>query len=285
MEILKLLTREAFADFKEEGGVGWWKLAKKRAENCEFVVCVRNTPSDISWHGTAFLIGKISGVTTRAHPEEDGRFRHLIRLSEYAHINIPDCWDGNQNPIVYTSLDQINLDIDRLKWHRFSNKWDVGPVKNEKSEFEQKERDIIAIREDESLSETERETLVNARLGQGLYRAQMIKKWEGRCRMTQCTIVEALRASHILAWSDTRSTNETRLDSNNGLLLAASVDALFDRHIISFTEEGELLYNKTSELKQSFKSLGIIEKSIGRLTPEQEFYMRKHRAIYRQRHG
>ena len=41
-----------------------------------------------------------------------------------------------------------------------------------------------------------------------------------------------LRASHIKEWSE--SSREERIDANNGLLLCANHDALFDRHLISF---------------------------------------------------
>jgi predicted restriction endonuclease len=46
------------------------------------------------------------------------------------------------------------------------------------------------------------------------------------------------------------------LDVNNGILLSPNVDALFDKHLISFTNEGELL--KSSKISLSdLKDLGI----------------------------
>lgn len=85
---------------------------------------------------------------------------------------------------------------------------------------------------------TTAERLVQARLGQGKYRADLIAIWE-KCSVTECANGNLLRASHIKPWKD--STNEERLDPHNGLLLAAGLDAAFDKGLISFNDEGELL--------------------------------------------
>ena len=47
------------------------------------------------------------------------------------------------------------------------------------------------------------------------------------------------RSSHIKPWCD--STNSERLNPENGLLLAAHIDALFDRGLISFEGGGSML--------------------------------------------
>jgi predicted restriction endonuclease len=48
-----------------------------------------------------------------------------------------------------------------------------------------------------------------------------------------------LIASHIKPWRS--ANNQERIDGSNGLLLAPHVDLLFDRGLISFTDEGSLL--------------------------------------------
>lgn len=85
---------------------------------------------------------------------------------------------------------------------------------------------------------TMRAALIQARVGQGAYRADLMKAWGDRCAVTGCAIPEMLRASHVKAWKD--STNKERLDSENGLLLAAHLDALFDRGLISFADDGAM---------------------------------------------
>lgn len=88
-------------------------------------------------------------------------------------------------------------------------------------------------------SDTMKLALVQARIGQGAYRAGLMKAWDGRCAVTACAIPEMLRASHVKPWR--ASDNVERLDAQNGLLLAAHLDALFDRGLISFADDGRML--------------------------------------------
>lgn len=49
-----------------------------------------------------------------------------------------------------------------------------------------------------------------------------------------------LRASHAKPWAECE-TDAERLDVFNGFLLSANLDALFDRFLISFDEQGVLM--------------------------------------------
>ena len=51
-----------------------------------------------------------------------------------------------------------------------------------------------------------------------------------------------LRASHIKPWAKC-DTDAERLDVYNGLLLAAHLDAAFDAGLISFDDEGAILFS------------------------------------------
>jgi HNH endonuclease len=88
-----------------------------------------------------------------------------------------------------------------------------------------------------NLPETEREALVNARIGQGRFRSELARLWnKGEvCFLTGIDVPELLTASHIRPWRD--SDDFQRLDPCNGLLLVASLDRAFDRHLLSFREE------------------------------------------------
>ena len=83
-------------------------------------------------------------------------------------------------------------------------------------------------------------SIVEARLGQGRYRAALMGEWEGKCALTGIECTEMLLASHIKPWSACKTKRE-KLDVANGLLLSANVDALFDRFLISFEDDGSLL--------------------------------------------
>ena len=90
-----------------------------------------------------------------------------------------------------------------------------------------------------TLSETEREALIKARVGQGAFRSSLIARWKG-CAVTGCTATEMLVASHIKPWSRCESPSE-RLGASNGLLLTPNLDKAFDRGFISFDDKFQML--------------------------------------------
>lgn len=89
--------------------------------------------------------------------------------------------------------------------------------------------------------ETTKMALVDARLGQGKFRDQLLLVWAGKCAVTKCAQKAVLRASHIKPWRD--SSNVERLDRYNGLLLSPNLDAAFDCGLVSFADSGEILFN------------------------------------------
>lgn len=102
--------------------------------------------------------------------------------------------------------------------------------------------DLLAeqqVRDDPELTATQKDQLIKARIGQGVFRDTLLDQWNLRCCITGCAIRQVLRASHIKPWR--ASTNAERLDPFNGLLLVANIDALFDRFLITFSNEGEML--------------------------------------------
>ncbi len=101
---------------------------------------------------------------------------------------------------------------------------------------------------------TEQERVQAARIGQGQFRADLLELWDYRCSITQVDARELLRASHIKPWAD--STNFERLDPNNGLLLCAHVDALFDRGLISFENDGTMLVSRLLS-QENLQRLGL----------------------------
>ena len=99
-------------------------------------------------------------------------------------------------------------------------------------------KDLLSIVQRTDIDTTTRETMVLARVGQGLFRRRLIERWEGRCAVTGCSNLTVLRASHIRPWRD--CGDEERLSADNGLLLTANLDALFDASLISFQEDGRI---------------------------------------------
>lgn len=128
----------------------------------------------------------------------------------------------------------------------------------------------------ESAGETEREQLVQARMGQGRFRQLLLEAFGSRCVVTGVAFEPLLRASHLKPWRD--GTNADRLSVHNGLLLRADVDALFDAGYISFADYGALLVSP--DLPEGVLArLGVAEdfelpESV--LTPERQEYLRHH---------
>lgn len=91
-----------------------------------------------------------------------------------------------------------------------------------------------------SVAGTEIERLVRQRVGQNKFRDAMLDYWGGACAVTGVAITEVLRASHAKPWAECVSDAE-RLDVFNGFLLSANLDALFDRFLVSFDEQGLLV--------------------------------------------
>ncbi|CBL44294.1 conserved hypothetical protein [gamma proteobacterium HdN1] len=87
---------------------------------------------------------------------------------------------------------------------------------------------------------TETERMVRQRVGQDKFRSAMLDYWGGACAVTGVAIPEVLRASHAKPWAEC-ATDAERLDVFNGFLLSANLDALFDRFLISFDEQGVLI--------------------------------------------
>ncbi|WP_342051584.1 MULTISPECIES: HNH endonuclease [unclassified Cupriavidus] len=129
------------------------------------------------------------------------------------------------------------------------------------------------------LTETTREAIVKARVGQGLFRADLLRMWNSQCSLTGLSNPDLLIASHIHAW--TLSDNDQRIDPDNGLLLAPHVDRLFDRGLISFNDNGELLISPSLTQKDRERLALDRYTKLRRISAENREYMKLHR----DRHG
>lgn len=127
------------------------------------------------------------------------------------------------------------------------------------------------------IDSTTKETLVNARVGQGTFRSQVLQLWNDRCCVTGSTTIDAIRASHIKPWRD--STDKERLNPYNGLPLTASLDALFDAGLISFESSGTLIVSRLlSERERNIFQVKLrsLTKDPNESTTEYLAYHRKH---------
>lgn len=190
---------------------------------------------------------------------------------------------------------------DREIWGEFNSDWERFGVESE----EKLQALLGKTTEDElSISETRRkiqrqpvlklpvstpvgptETFMTtkARLGQRFFRQSVLASYNCHCCITGNPIPELLVASHILPWG---TYPELRLNPRNGLCLAQTQDAAFDKGLITFDEDyrlvlgpylREFLPNETLErnfLAYEGKQIQMPDKFL----PDSGF-MQKHREV------
>jgi putative restriction endonuclease len=123
---------------------------------------------------------------------------------------------------------------------------------------------------------TERESLIMARRGQGIFK-QRVMHAERMCRITKVDNPAHLRGSHCKPWRD--SSNQDRLNGENGLLLTPTIDHLFDRGFISFENSGKLIVSPVADIC-SLGRMGIPTDgpvNVGPFTDGQKFFLDYHR--------
>lgn len=116
-----------------------------------------------------------------------------------------------------------------------SNNW----MDSQNFDISQDEVDLLnEIDNTDSLSQTEKVQLVKSRIGQGVFRRNLILDC-GFCPITGVDDSQFLIASHIKPWRN--SNNFERLHQKNGLLLTPTYDKLFDKGFISFDENKNMI--------------------------------------------
>ncbi len=133
------------------------------------------------------------------------------------------------------------------------------------------QNDIQSLLQDSTIAETEKTTLINARVGQGSFRKQLIDQWAG-CALTGFKDTRFLVASHIKPWR--HADNRERLDPFNGLLLLPNFDKVFDLGFITFKACGDMVIS--TQLEQT-KDLGVKTNLKVSLDDRHQDYMAYHR--------
>jgi putative restriction endonuclease len=188
--------------------------------------------------------------------------------------NSPIRSDGNGNQSCY--LAEIRKELAYALYHLLNDEegkvtWHFEDIDRDMQEMAEEERIVNS-----DMTKTQRNQLIQARVGQGLFRMN-VEKIETQCRITGLADRRVLIASHIKSWKD--STNGERLDGHNGFLMSPHVDRLFDRGWISFSGEGKILI-----YDQKISSIFMIwaldsTKWVGDFTPKQKKYLEFHRDV------
>ena len=199
-----------------------------------------------------------------------GRLGHMIARALgkgrgaqiWTRVLADDIRDPGTNLVGWTLYPEVAKALVQLGWKR-------GPATPDPlADVERQLKRLSAF------SKTTREQLVQARLGQGEFRQALIAHWRG-CAVTGCSILEALKASHIKPWRV--SSKAERLNPDNGLLLTANLDALFDAGLITFSDGGMLRIS--SQLGRAAQvTLGLRPRMrLRRVEEEHRRFLRWHR--------
>ena len=124
--------------------------------------------------------------------------------------------------------------------------------------------------------------LVWVRKNHHRFRDPVWKHWESKCAVTDSNCDGLLVASHIHPWS--KCTPQEQTDPNNGLLLAAPLDSLFDRGWISFRDTGEMLVHDAlstdTRLIFGVHKQGLCIGRTEKISAQMKCYLQRHRKVY-----
>lgn len=231
-----------------------------------------NVPSEFGaigeqWDKDGYLVSiEWTKLTTPFKPKD-----HILWIKDLLPSkHSPIQHNGNGNQGVYLAEIGGELAEKLIELVNVDNKY-IRPIVDEIGETldEDKEQEKI---EKANIPETEKEQLIKARLGQGIFKRELATIEKG-CRVTGVTNLSFLIASHIKPWC--KSSNTEKLDGNNGLLLSPHVDRLFDRGFISFSDNGDILIKE--DVKKVVETWGLSVKNVGAFNNKQKYYLADHR--------
>jgi EVE domain/HNH endonuclease len=207
------------------------------------------------------------------NPEDGAPIAERIEV-QYIEIVEP-LWVGGAHDDILAPLSVAKARGGTV-FHVTADQWkSIDAFATDRSKAKQAEVafDIEQLKRRKELGPTQRDALIKARLGQGQFRRDLLKYWAS-CAVVGCTVEAALRASHIKPWS--KSSDVERLDPANGLLLVATLDALFNDGLISFDDNGQMIVSNrlTAKDRSLLQLRGSLRKKPSQL---QQKYLRFHR--------
>ena len=184
-----------------------------------------------------FQLYRVPVEPPRVYVNSNSKYYSLMReigLPNISYISVLKLQDKNNNIFYYF---KIFIDY----------KSDIVPYAfPEEKEAEQKI-------EDSAISTKKKQTLINARVGQGEYRNKLLEECPF-CPFTQVNDERLLIASHIKPWA--KSNDKEKVDPKNGFIFTPTFDKLFDKGFITFNSDKTIVVSPwLSPMNQ--KRLGI----------------------------
>ncbi len=145
-----------------------------------------------------------------------------LSLPLVSYISVLKVSDGGSIPLFYWKLfvDYDALDVENALVFKYGKKQDEQPQPQQKK---RNKRD---------------EEIGRARIGQGKYRDELLEECPF-CPITMINDERLLIASHIKPWAV--SSDREKVDPHNGYMLSPLYDKLFDRGLISFTDDRKMI--------------------------------------------
>lgn len=221
------------------------------------------------------------------HVKNIGTYKRPLNINNHDKVGL-EFHIQNQNELkiiienILNALDPNYYQIyeERLEQEQLSNFDKISEL-----EFKENNPDL-----QDEIGDYQKEDVKVSRIGQGKFRTLLLEKWGG-CAVTGCDCNAVLIASHIKSWSDcmkdgldNKSESKGRfrdaIDPHNGLLLIPNLDKAFDKHLISFDDDGKIIISKTLKNNPNLMNiLGIHQDMKLRiaLNKEQKTFLAYHR--------
>ncbi len=153
--------------------------------------------------------------------------------------------------------------LDRSVWQEFhDNPEEAVPASeeslrqlfevDENADLEVLPKEGMRVQKRPPIGSTETIATVKLRRGQEYFRDAVLNNFGGCCGITQLAVRELLIASHILPWG---THPAERLNVRNGLCLSRLHDAAFDRGLITFDDNLQLVLSKSLNAEMSQRAV------------------------------
>jgi putative restriction endonuclease len=143
--------------------------------------------------------------------------------------------------------------LDKEVWQEFFDNWDnlIFESETKAAEIQDIPLDEFAEIDVNNLPNGEtKERTVKTRVNQQFFRKMILSTYNYHCCITGLALEDLLIASHIVPWSKDK---KNRLNPSNGLCLNALHDKAFDKGLISFSDNYEVLISERIEKSEPEK--------------------------------
>ncbi len=200
---------------------------------------------------------QIVGARGYVNSQDDGyQLIREISLPLVSYIAVLKLSDGGHTPLFYWKLfvDYDALDPENALVFKYGQK-----------------KFIDKIHIPDQAPRTKRDVEIrNARVGQGKYRDQLLEECPF-CPITMINDERLLIASHIKPWA--ASTDKEKIDPHNGYMLSPMFDKLFDKGLITFTDDKRLVISNWLS-PRNIERIGLVDDKYYQFLPTGEDRLR-----------